>query len=113
MTVDIKNFYLNTEMEIPEYMKIQINLIPQEIMEEYNVMEYVVNGFAYFEINKGMYGLPQAGNLASDNLIKGLSVKGFELTNHTPDLWLHKTRPVTFALDVDDFGIKYAHKEDI
>ena len=32
ITLDIKNFYLNTEMEIPEYMNIQINLIPQEIM---------------------------------------------------------------------------------
>ena len=33
-------------------MKIQINLIPQEIMEEYNVMKDVVNGFAYFEIKQ-------------------------------------------------------------
>ena len=33
ITADIKNFYLNTEMERPEYMKIQINLIPQEILE--------------------------------------------------------------------------------
>ena len=57
-------------MERPYYMKIQINLIPQEIMEEYNVMEYVVNIFAYLEINKGMYGLSQAGQLANDKLIK-------------------------------------------
>ena len=70
MTADINNFYLNTETEIPEYMKIQINLIPQEIMEEYNVLEYVVNGFAYLKINKGMYGLPQAGKPANDKLIK-------------------------------------------
>ena len=57
-------------MERPEYTKIQINPIPQEILEEYNVMEYVVNGFAYFEINKGMYGLPQPGKIANDKLIK-------------------------------------------
>ena len=68
ITTDIKNFYLKTEMEIPEYMKIQINLIPQEITEEYNVMEYVVNEFAYFEKNKGMYGLTQVdypGNMTT------------------------------------------------
>ena len=29
ITTDINNFYINTEMERPEYMKIQINLIPQ------------------------------------------------------------------------------------
>ena len=34
ITADINNFYLNTEMEKPEYMKIQINPIQQEIMEE-------------------------------------------------------------------------------
>ena len=58
-------------------MKIQSNLIPQKIMEEYNVMEYVVNGFSYFEINKGVYGLSQAGKLANDKLVKELAVKGF------------------------------------
>ena len=62
-------------MERPEYTNIQINLITQEITEEYNVMEHVVNGFAYFEINKGMDGLPQAGKLANDKLIKELAVK--------------------------------------
>ena len=66
-------------------------------MEEYNVMEYVVNGFTYFKINKGMYILPQVENLANDKLIKELSVKRFEPTNHTPGLWKNRTRPVTFA----------------
>ena len=60
-----------------------------------------------------MYGLPQAGKLANDKLIKELAVKGFEPTNQTPGLWKHKTRPVTFPLVVDDFGIKYTHKEDV
>ena len=87
-------------------MKIKINLLPQEIMEEYNVMEYVVNGFAYFDINKVIYGLPQAGKLANDKLINKLSVKGFEPTKHTPGLWKHRTRSVTFALVVDNFKIK-------
>ena len=46
-------------------------------------------------------------------MIKELAVKGFEPTNHTPGLWKHKTIPVTFALVVDDFRIKYTHKEDV
>ena len=102
-TADIRNFYLSTEIERPDYMKIKINLIPQEIIDEHNVMEYAVNGFAYFEITKGMYGLQQAGKLEKAKFIKELSVKGFEPTNHTTGLWKHKTRPVTFALVVDDF----------
>ena len=60
-----------------------------------------MNGFAYFKINEGMYGLTQAGKLANDKLIKELVLKGFEPTNHTPGLLKHRTGPVTFALVVD------------
>ena len=46
-------------------------------------------------------------------MIKELAVKGFESTNPTPGLWKQKTRPVTFALVVYNFGIKYTHREDV
>jgi hypothetical protein len=29
---------------------------------------------------------------------------------HTPGLWLHKTRPISFTLVVDDFAVKYVGK---
>ena len=64
-------------------------------------------------MNKGMYGLPQTRKLKNDKLKKELAVKGSEQTKHTPGLWKHKTIPVTFALFVGDFGIKYTHKEDV
>jgi len=38
----------------PEFMRIAINLIPKEIMDEYNLHDFVHNGYVYFEINKGM-----------------------------------------------------------
>ena len=28
-------------------------------------------------------------------------------------LWYHKTRPITFKLVVDDFGVKYVNKDDV
>jgi hypothetical protein len=28
-------------------------------------------------------------------------------------LWYHKTHPITFALVVDDFGVKYVNKDDV
>jgi hypothetical protein len=34
---DIKNFYLNTPMECPEYMRIPLNLLPPEIIWEYKL----------------------------------------------------------------------------
>ena len=60
-----------------------------------------------------MYDLTQAGKLANDKLIKELSVKGFEPTNHTPGLLKHITVPMTFAIVVDNLGIKYTHEEDV
>jgi hypothetical protein len=31
----------------------------------------------------------------------------------TPGLFLHETRPISFTLVVDDFGIKYTDKNDV
>ena len=65
---DIKNFYLDTPTDEPEYVRINFKDIPQEFSDEYNLKEYVHNGWVYFEIVKSCYGLPQAGRLANDLL---------------------------------------------
>jgi hypothetical protein len=63
--VDIKDFYLNTPMKRPEYMRIKLSDIPEEIIDEYNLRELVdEEGYVYCEITKGMYGLPQAEIIA-------------------------------------------------
>ncbi len=41
--IDIKDFYLNTPMKRPEYMRLKITDIPDEIIEEYNLSEIVDN----------------------------------------------------------------------
>ena len=62
---DIKNFYLNNALPDPEYMKFHIATIPQEIIDEYNLLNIVKNQvFFYVKIVKGMYGLKQAGIIA-------------------------------------------------
>ena len=62
---------------------------------------------------KGMYGPPQAGRLAYDQLIKHLATGGYHPTGITPGLFTHKTRPITFVLVVDDFGIKFQSPLDL
>ncbi len=56
MTVDIKNFYLNTPMAWYEYVRLKIDDIPKEIIMQYNLREKVNDGYVYIEICKGMYG---------------------------------------------------------
>ena len=51
-------------------MKVHISYIPQEIIDEYNVMIYAnEDGFMYVEIMGAMYGLKQEGKIANDDLI--------------------------------------------
>jgi len=110
MTADVKNFYLNTPLDRPEYMRIPLTHIPDEIIKEYGLRELARDGYVYVEINKGMYGLPQAGRLANKLLAKRLATKGYTQAPHTPGLWTHAFRPVAFSLVVDDFGVKYVDK---
>jgi len=111
VTMDLKNFYLNTPMEHFQYMKLPIKTIPDEIIEKYNLKEIVNEGQVYCQIRKGMYGLAEAGILAHKLLIKRLEEHGYYPVQFTPGLWRHVWRPVTFTLTVDDFGIKYKGKQ--
>ena len=103
----VKNFYLGTTITRYEYLRISVNIIPQEIIDQYNLLTLVSNGYLYIEIQRGIYGLPQAGIFANNQLIKLLEPKGYYQCRHTPGLWRHKCRPILFSLVVDDFGIKY------
>ena len=111
--LDIKNMYLQSLMEEPEFMFIYANLIPKEFIEEYDLEDYIHEGKIYLQINKGMYGLPQAGKLAHDQLKAHLKKFGYTPCRLTPGLWKHHTRPISFTLVVDDFGVKYIDESDL
>ena len=94
-------------------MKLHISDIPQEIIDEYNVMIYANEyGFVYVEIMGAMYGLKQAGKISNDDIIEYLKEFGYYPSRKTPGLWLHKTRKISFTLVVDDLGVKYIDKAD-
>ena len=107
---DISNFYLGTPLDRPEYVRIKLTDIPQEFIDEYNLTKYAHNGWVYFEITKGVYGLKQAGKLANDLLTSRLETHGYYQCTTTPGLWRHKWRPIVFVLIVDDFGIEYVNR---
>ena len=111
--LDIRDFYLNNKLLRYEYMKMALKLIPQEIIDEYNLTAIAHDGYIYIQIEKGMYGLPQAGKIANDELRKHLRPFGYKPCPRTPGLWKHDTRKISFALVVDDFAVKYGKKEDL
>jgi hypothetical protein len=107
LVVDIKNFYLNTPLGRFKCMVINLSSLPQEIIDEYGLLELAHDGRVYIEIQKGMYGLPQSGIIVNELLQRKLALDGYRPTKHTHGLWKHETRPVWFSLVVDKFGIKY------
>eukprot|EP00804_Cyclotella_cryptica_P018668 CCRYP_007187-RC/>CCRYP_007187-RC protein AED:0.39 eAED:0.39 QI:0/0/0/1/0/0/2/0/276 len=84
MTIDIKDFYLNTPMARPEYMRLKLADIPAAIIDLYKVRDIAQDGYVFVRIQKGI--------------------------KLNPSFWTHDWRPICFALCVDDFGVKYVGK---
>jgi hypothetical protein len=112
MCMDMGNFYLMTPLDEPEYMRFHISLIPDEIIEAYDLAKSSHRWFCIHPHQKAMYGLPQSGLLSNQLLRKRLAPHGYYECTHTPGLWKHESRPISFTLVVDDFGVKYINKED-
>jgi hypothetical protein len=110
MMMDIKNYYLGTLLPRFGYTKMLLSRFPEEIIQKYNLNDLAIEGWVYIEIRKGIYGLKQAGLLATQLLQNRLAPFGYYPARHTPGLWLHKTRPISFTLVVDDFTVKYVGK---
>ena len=90
-----------------------ISTIPQEIINEYNLLNIVDNhGFVYVKIVKVMYGLKKAGIISHRALTHHLSPLRYHLDHHTPGIWQHDTRDTIFTLVVEDFAIKYTSLEN-
>merc|ERR1711966_444523 len=112
MTIDIKDFYLNTPMERPEYLRMKMANFPDDVIEHYRLKDKVdAKGNLYVKCVKGMYGLPHAGIIAQNLLEKRLNKAGYHQSDMTPGFWKHEWCPVSFSLIVDDFGVKYVGDE--
>eukprot|EP00804_Cyclotella_cryptica_P023951 CCRYP_010059-RA/>CCRYP_010059-RA protein AED:0.46 eAED:0.46 QI:0/0/0/1/0/0/2/0/108 len=82
MTIDIKDFYLNTPMARPEFMRLKLADIPEEFIILYNLRQQATpDGCIYVRVQKGI--------------------------TVTPGFWKHDWWPIAFVLCVDDFGVKY------
>ena len=78
-------------------------MIPGTTIDTHRLTPYVHHD----AMNKGMYGLPQAGLLAQQRLIAHLATHGYHETS-TPCLFRHTSNGTAFTRVVDDFGIKYS-----
>ena len=77
-------------MEDPEYMRIKVEFVPLEIMDQYELWNKVHAGHVYMEIVKGMYRLPQEGILAYKQLVNHIKLYGYEPCKFTQVLRIQK-----------------------
>ena len=71
--LNIKDFYLNNDLPTTIYIHIPVNIIPDDIIYQQDKLhQFEPNGYIYAAVDKGMYGLRQAGRVASNVLIPRL-----------------------------------------
>ena len=78
-------------MDKYEYMWLLQWISPQNFIDEIKIEHLFINKKILAEICKGMYGLPQAGQLAYILLIKRLQLHGYTCAGFTPGLFKHAT----------------------
>ena len=77
MSADLKDFFLCSYMKTPEYMRIPLKNIPDDIIKKYNIDKLKHKDFVYVKIKRGMYGLKQAAWLAYEQLRQHLEPHGY------------------------------------
>ena len=88
LTLDIKDFPLQSVMETPEYMRIHKKYFTKSINEKYDIDTKIADdNYVYCKIKRGMYGLKQAARLAYDLLKKRLLPFGYYPDKICPNIW--------------------------
>ena len=47
MSADLKDFFLSTHMKDKEYMKLHLDFIPEDIIEQYDLLAIAVDGYVF------------------------------------------------------------------
>ena len=66
-------------------MRMPIKLIPDEIIQKYKLKDIEEDDMVYLKTAKGMYGLPQAGKIVNDLLIKHMRTAGYHIASLPQD----------------------------
>ena len=118
--VDVAKFYYGADLPPWDIPSIRIpldpHIYPPSLLEECGITPFLQKDkagrpFVYADVRKCIPGLPQSGLLSQLRLIAHLNSHGYYETS-TPMLFRHTSRPISFTLVVDDFGVKYLHRSD-
>ena len=109
--LDIKDAYLTAALEKAEYMTLALSLFPPSCRKQFGIDHLPEGSLTYWQIDKALYGMPQAGLLFQRELITHLSSNGYHMSKTTECLFVHESNGVSFLLWVDDFLVKFKRKD--
>ena len=113
-TADAGNMYLASKLKHVQYMQFKITQTPKSIQDKYKLAPLVdPSDYVYVRIKGALYGLKESGRIANEDITDHLARHGYQESKVTPGLFKHYTRPISFTLVVDDFGIKWINKQDL
>ena len=69
MTLNIKDYHLNTPLSQPENIRIQRELIPSVTLEQHKLEKFMFNNSILFEVNQGVVGSAIPGLRAVPDLV--------------------------------------------
>ena len=111
--INISNMYLNTPLQEYQYMQFNISMVPQEMIDHYDLQSKVTgDGWLYWKKRKAIYGLKESEKLANIEPQTVLASEGYKPCHFTHGLYKQEKRNISFSLVVDDFGVRYIDKQD-
>ena len=94
-------------------MRIPLKTTPHDIINTYDLKALAdYQGWNYMCINKGMYGLKQAGIITNQELVKHMAPFEYYPVKHTPGPRVHNSKKTLFNLVVENFCVQYFSTED-
>ena len=88
LLADIKHFYLSNVLPYPEFMRILLKIIPQEIIHSYNHTVLVDKQvWIHMRIKKVIHGLKQYGIITNQELVKNMSLFGYHPVHRATHTW--------------------------
>jgi hypothetical protein len=110
-TLDLKDMYLQSKLDRPEFMRMPLAQIPMNLRVKLGMAHLPEHTMILWQVDQALYGMPQAGMLAQRDLDGILRAGGFYTTPTTPCLYKHRTRTIIFTVWVDDFFVIYKRND--
>ena len=94
-------------------MKFNVKNKPKIIINSYDFLDKVHNGYIHCEIIAGMHDLLHVAILVWEKLKKLLLTHLYIQSSVVPGLWLSRKSSLSLALIIDDVGVKHTNIHDL